>query len=125
MKEWYVSAPVPWRGFRKPVPGALFWLICSAAVCACSPPQDPNAIDRETYIETYVQILRAAAAAPDSSAATDSALSILARRQLTEDRLTAFAIRHANDPSYLADAWGEIERRLREPPAPSAPPDSG
>ena len=72
-------------------------------------------LDRDAYIAINVEILRVAAEAPDSAAATDSARSVLARHALSETDLTEFAAYHIDDPGYMADVWGDIERRLREP----------
>jgi hypothetical protein len=93
---------------------ALSALLCSAG-CKEGGGDGSTGISRETYIETYVEILRAASAAPDSFAATDSAHAILARRGLTEEDLLEFGRRYDDEPAYLSQVWGEIENRLREP----------
>lgn len=72
-------------------------------------------IGRQEYIDAYVEILLAAEAADDSIAASDSARVILARRGLTEDDLLEFGRRYVDDPQYLAEAWSEIQERLRRP----------
>ncbi len=94
---------------------------CAAGLLACQQPSDPPGIDRDQYIELYVEILRAAGEAPDTAAAAQRADSILRLDGLTRDDLAVFADRHAEDPRYLADVWTEIERRLR---APQTEPDS-
>ena len=82
---------------------------------ACRPGTEGTRVTREEYIDIYVEILRAAEAAPDSLAASDSARAILARREISEDDLLDFARQHAEDPEYLANVWLEIETRLRNP----------
>ncbi len=77
--------------------------------------EEEGPVTREVYIDLYVRILTAADAAPDSTAATDSAHRILAERDLTEDDLLEFAGRYIHDPQALADIWGAIEARLKEP----------
>jgi hypothetical protein len=85
------------------------------ALQACRPGTEGTRVTREEYIDIYVEILRAAEAAPDSLAASDSARAILARREVSEDDLLDFARQHAEDPEYLANVWLEIETRLRNP----------
>lgn len=86
-----------------------------SVTAACRASTDEASLDREHYIAIYVEILRAQAGAPDSVAAVDSATKVLARHGVTEDDLGEFARRHADDPGFLASAWGEIATRLREP----------
>ncbi len=82
---------------------------------ACRSFEDEASLDRERYIDIYVEILRARAGAPDTAVAVDSTTAVLARHGVTEDDLDEFAWRHADDPGFLASAWGEIATRLREP----------
>ncbi len=82
---------------------------------ACRSFEDEAPLDRERYIDIYVEILRARAGAPDTAVAVDSTTAVLARHGVTEDDLDEFAWRHADDPGFLASAWGEIATRLREP----------
>jgi hypothetical protein len=77
--------------------------------------QEEGPITREEYIDLYVRILTAGEAARDSVAATDSANRILTERGLTDEDLLEFAERLSHDPQALADIWGEIEARLKEP----------
>lgn len=85
---------------------------------ACGSPQQPpqGSLTRQAYIDTYVELLRAVAAAPDSAAAADSTRAALGRRGVSEAELVDFARRRAADPQYLASVWLEIETRLRAPP---------
>ncbi len=61
-----------------------------------------------------MEILQAAAAAPDSAAAEARIREILGQRELSRSDLAEFARAHIDDPSYLAEVWDEIETRLRE-----------
>lgn len=82
-----------------------------------SPQQSPQGdLTRQKYIDTYVELLRAVAAAPDSAAAADSTKAVLGRRGVSETELIDFARRRAANPQYLASVWLEIETRLRAPP---------
>ncbi len=81
-----------------------------------SPQQHQGGLTRQAYIDTYVELLRAVAAAPDSAAAADSTKAVLSRRGVSETELLDFARRRADNPQYLASVWLEIETRLRAPP---------
>lgn len=97
------------------LPRAALALVVLLVLQACRPATEQTRIGREEYIAIYVEILRAADAAPDSLAASDSARAILARRGVGEGDLLEFARHYAEDPEYLADVWLEIETRLRNP----------
>ncbi|MBI4513828.1 MAG: hypothetical protein HY702_06930 [Gemmatimonadetes bacterium] len=84
--------------------------------CARDDTGGPRELTREVFIETYVQILTAQAAASDSADARARRAGVLARRNVSPADLEAFARRYADDPKAMADIWGEIERRLRETP---------
>lgn len=87
---------------------ALLWLV------ACDSTTEGD-LTQDEYVDVYVELLRAADAAPDSFAASDSARRILAARGLSEEDLLEYARRHADDPGHLAEAWRTIEERLRAP----------
>ena len=75
-----------------------------------------DAIDRDTFVATYVD-LRVAALETDSTrlAATDRE-EILARHGVTGDDLTHFAEVHAAELEFMREVWNEIELALdREP----------
>ena len=101
--------------FRR-VLGTTLVLGTLLAFAACK-AQEKGPITREDYIDLYVRILTAADGATDSTAATDSANRILTERGVSEDDLLEFAERLSQDPQALADIWGEIEARLKEPAA--------
>ncbi|NIS00632.1 MAG: hypothetical protein GWN99_06085 [Gemmatimonadetes bacterium] len=94
--------------------GVVLALGTLLAAVGC-PDREPGPISREEYIDAYVRILRAAEAAPDTAAASDSARRILAERGLTEDDLMEFAESYVEDPTELARIWEKIEERLKQP----------
>jgi hypothetical protein len=94
--------------------------LLSLAACGSGESDQETGIGRQEYIDTYVEILRAAEVAEDSVAATEAARAILARRGLTEDDLLEFGRRYSEDPEYLVEVWREIEERLREPERPDS-----
>ena len=105
---------------RRPGTICILAALCGLAPLACDSDDRAATIEREVYVETYVELLKAAAEAPDS-AAPDSVSAVLQRRGLSETDLSDFALRHADDPGYMASVWGDIENRLRErPPRPDS-----
>ncbi len=101
----------------------IFVLGTLLAFVACGSEGTQPGLTRENYIDTYVELLRAAAAAPDTIAAADSATAVLQRRDVTEEELLDFVRRRAADPQYLAAVWLEIESRLRAPPDTAQKPE--
>lgn len=87
---------------------------------SCKATTERTEISRAEYIDTYVEILRAASGAADSAQASERAREILRQRGLSEDDLLLFAEQHAEDPAYLADVWMEIERKLRQTERPDS-----
>jgi hypothetical protein len=84
-------------------------LACGLAACGGSAPET---IDREVFIDTYVD-LRTAALDTDSAkvAETDRA-EILARHGVTEEDLLAFAEVHATELEFMRDVWNDVELRM-------------
>ena len=87
-------------------------LLCLAA---CGSATEEADLTHDEYVDVYVELLRAADAAPDSFAASDSARRILAAHGLTEQDLLDYVRHHADDPEDLAEVWRRIEERLRAP----------
>jgi len=81
----------------------------------CKETIDPPPISREQYIETYVEIIKAADEEPDSIAAWERAQEILDRRGITQEDLQAYAEHYLEDPDHLAEVWFEIETLIRTP----------
>ena len=102
------------RALFRRVLGAALALGTLLSLEACGRERETT-ISRERYVDVYVRILRAAEAARDSSAATDSARRILQERGLSEDDLVEFARQYVEEAAVLAEIWGEIETRLKEP----------
>jgi hypothetical protein len=82
---------------------------------ACADTIDPPPINREQYVEIYVEILRAIDEEPDSIAASQRAQEILDLRGITQAELLAYAEHYINEPEHLAEVWLEIETRIRNP----------
>lgn len=91
-------------------------LTAIAVTVACSGGPTENAIDREVFIATYVD-LRISALETDSVRLGDAERTeILARHGVTEDELVAFTQAHADRLEFMREVWNEIEVRMdREP----------
>jgi len=110
-----VPSPAPGRGLSRSL-GALVVAV-STALAGCGSPTPEGVIDREAFIDAYVE-LRIAALETDSSkvAATDRD-AILADIGVTEDDMLAFVRAHAADLEFMRDVWNEVELRMDQPPA--------
>ncbi len=94
---------------------ALAWL-CAAAACGggTSAPVSDDPIDRETFIDAYVE-LRAAAVGTEGFAVTDEERDrILESHGVDGEELLRFADAHGRDVEFMREVWNEVETRLDE-----------
>ncbi|MDX1647784.1 MAG: hypothetical protein R3304_11625 [Longimicrobiales bacterium] len=105
-----------------PTAAALMAAMTVLGACGSSTPDD--VIDRETFIDAYVE-LRVAALDTDSQrvAAADRE-AILQRLGVTEDDLLRFAEVHGGELEYMREVWNEVELRLDQPSDPT-PAENG
>lgn len=91
--------------------GLLLSAVLLAGLAACG-GGITETIDREVFIDTYVD-LRTAALDTDSAkvAETDRA-EILARHGVTEEDLLTFADVHATELEFMRDVWNDVELRM-------------
>jgi hypothetical protein len=102
-------------------------VVWSAAACAPGPAQAGGTIDREIFIETYVDLRVAALGSETGTLGDDARAEVLARHGVTAEDLLYFADVHGRDVELMRDVWNEVEVRLdalRPESTPSAP-DSG
>ena len=92
---------------------ALFAATVLAAACA-EPPPGGAPIDREIFIETYVELRLAALESDELAVTPDQREEILARHGVEEERLLHFADVHGEDTDFMNEVWAEVERRLQE-----------
>jgi hypothetical protein len=93
------------------------WFALLSLTTACgggqtTPGDEP--IDREVFIETYVDLRVAAAQAGDFVVPTEEREEILARHGVTAESLLRFADVHGRDVEFMNEVWAEVERRLAE-----------
>lgn len=99
----------------------LLAALCIGLVVACGPAPEEQTIDRETFIQTYVDLRVAALDTDTQRLAEPDREAILTRHGVTAEDLMRFAQVHAPELEYMRDVWNEIELRLdRTPPSSEA-----
>lgn len=110
------ASPSPQRlRSRRSVWAAVVWVL-AAGVLACgdgTPPEPEGGVDRQTFVETYVD-LRVAALRELRQLPEGQRREILERHGVTEEGLLEFAEHHGGDAAYMRDVWSEVEARLEE-----------
>lgn len=92
-------------------------LVALSAVTACGGSAPEDTIERETFIQAYVD-LRVAALDTDSSRLADADRErVLSAHGISADDLLDFARVHAADLDYMREVWNEVELRLDQSPA--------
>jgi hypothetical protein len=87
-------------------------LLLAGAAAACGGGPAADAIEREVFIATYVDLRIAAFHTDSSRVATAEKDEILTRHGVTEEDLTTFAEVHSADLEFMRDVWNEVEARL-------------
>ncbi|HUF76259.1 MAG TPA: hypothetical protein VMM35_08260 [Longimicrobiales bacterium] len=101
---------------------ALLAAAMLAAACA-GPPPGGEPIDREVFIDAYVELRLTALEADDFVVTPEQREEILARHGVDEERLLHFADVHGPDTDFMNVVWAEVDRRLQER-APSDDPSA-
>ena len=85
---------------------------------------DAAAIDRDTFVATYVDLRRASLDAGGGAIEAAERERILGEHGVTEEDLLRFADVHGPDVTYMRGVWDEVQARLEppSPPADTAPP---
>jgi hypothetical protein len=90
-----------------------FPLLCAVLLaCAGCGGAEPQAIDRETFIATYVDLRRSALQNTDKQITPAQRDEVLSRHGVGEEDLLGFVEVHGRDVDYMAAVWGEVEARL-------------
>jgi hypothetical protein len=77
-------------------------------------PMPADVIDREVFIETYVDLRVAAVAADSFRVSAEQRAEILARHGIDSDELLRFADAHGRDLDYMNEVWTEVETRIQD-----------
>jgi hypothetical protein len=86
------------------------WLLA----VACGGQAPPTALDREQFVETYVELRLAALKSPDRRITPEQRQQILSSRGITEDDLLAFAEAYGRDVDAMVAVWAEVEQRIAQ-----------
>jgi hypothetical protein len=81
----------------------------------------PDTIDRQVFVDTYVELRTTALANLTGQIRPDERDSVLARHGVTEEDLLRFAEVHGRDVEFMAEVWAEVETRLLPPESPPVP----
>jgi hypothetical protein len=98
--------------------------LCALLLLSSACRGDGGAIDRQVFVDTYVDLRTTALANPGGQIRPEQRDSVLARHSVTEDDLLRFTEVHGRNVEYMAEVWGEVENRLMPPPPETPPPPS-
>lgn len=87
-----------------------FALTVGLASCGSSPRDD--VIDREAFIDTYVDLRIAALETDSQRVAQADREAILAEHGVTEEDMVGFVEAYATDLELMRDVWNDVELRL-------------
>jgi len=99
--------------------GQLVSLLLAAAVaatasCSGGPAGAPTApaVAREAFVATYVDLRATAVRSEKGTVDAEQRREILARHDVTEAGLLAFAEEHGENVDYMRSVWDEVEAQL-------------
>jgi hypothetical protein len=99
-------------------------LLLGAALLVAPACRDASreTIDRETFVETYVQLREAALRTSGGQVTSGERDEVLERLGVSEEDLLRFVEVHGTDVAYMAGVWSEVETRLEPDTVPVTPP---
>jgi hypothetical protein len=108
----------------------LLLTVLTVLAAACGGDEDlavvEGVIDRETFIQVYVDLRDAAVRSPDLVVSEASRDEVLARHGVDEESLMAFIDAYGADLDYMNELWAEVEQRVEAlPPVPREESGSG
>lgn len=89
------------------------------ALVSCGPSVPEDLMDRETFIDAYVELRVAALSTDSQRVAASDRDSILDRNGISGDDLLRFVEFHGEDLEFMRDVWNDVELRLDRPPEPT------
>ena len=106
---------------------------CGGSGDAATEPGGEKTIDRETFVDVYVELRRAALATGGEALTPGQRQEVLDEHGVSEEDLLTFALVHGGDTELMREVWSEVEERLealdeqgrpRSPPPDTASADS-
>lgn len=107
---------------RPSVPLLLAATLLTGVGACDGDPVPETAMDREAFIEAYVDLRAATMGGSGTELTPDQRDALLEGHGVTQDDLLEFARVHGADPLYMRDVWGEVEERLDARGGGSGPP---
>ena len=95
---------------RRPSPGVGFLIMLLASACSNATADD--VIDREAFIQTYVDLRVAALKTEAQRLSDEERAEVLTRTGVTADDLVRFAEVHGRDLDFMRDVWNDVELRM-------------
>jgi hypothetical protein len=93
---------------------ATAFLLALASCGGDTGPVASDVIDRQTFVETYVDLRLAAVRAPDFRVPSSERDQILARHRVSAEDLLRFADAYGRDLELMNEVWSEIEAQVQE-----------
>lgn len=110
--------PIPLTRIGRSTTGGLATLALLTLAVACGSSANTDAIDRETFIDAYVDLRVAALDTDSGRVAASDRDAILGDLGIAEDDLLDFVEVHAADLEFMRDVWNDVELRMDRPRRP-------
>jgi hypothetical protein len=101
---------------------AIAFLLALASCGGDTGPVASDVIDRQTFVDTYVDLRLAAVQAPDFRVPSAERDQILQRHGVSAEDLVRFADAYGRDLELMNEVWSEIEARVQESSGDATPP---
>ena len=91
----------------------LGWLgALTLLLSACGELSSPETMERELFVEAYVELRTAALTSPDAELSDSARAAVLERIGVSEDDLMTFVEVRSEDLGFMRSVWDEIEQHL-------------
>jgi hypothetical protein len=97
---------------RRQVAFALLFFL--AAACDDGGTTATTLLDREVFIETYVELRLGAIQSLEFAVTPEARDEILRNQGVDREALLAFVDAHGRDTEYMTGLWAEVDTRLNE-----------
>ena len=95
--------------------GAMGTMLLAVLAGACTdnaPSTDPATIERDTFIDVYVDLRHVALRKTSRQVNANERDSVLAMHEVVEQDLRAFLEVHHTEAEYMRDLWNDVEARI-------------